>query len=200
MEKIGPRTEQSEAKRDGMKKFWKKQTPAKEELRHTRGKAIAVFAMALAIAVGGTGTWTLLADQPAGLTVEPAAVQTAAPEKTKSDRRSKKAEATAEKAERPAAESEGELPAEEPEGSAAEDAVEETTAELTEKLDDAAEGKTIPETAETEAEETADTEDAEKSEDFWEKDESQLKLDPPPADAAPTAPDYTAFQDRKSVV
>ena len=87
-----------------------------------------------------------------------------------------------------------EAPAEEPEGSAAEDAVEETTAELTEKLDDAAEGKTIPETAETEAEETADTEDAEKSEDFWEKDESQLKLDPPPADAAPTAPDYTAFQ------
>ena len=119
MEKIGPRTKQSEAKRDGMKKFWKKQTPAKEELRHTRGKAIAVFAMALAIAVGGTGTWTLLADQPAGLTVEPAEVQTAAPEKTKSDRRSKKAEATAEKAEQPAAESEGELPAEEPEGSAA---------------------------------------------------------------------------------
>ena len=36
--------------------------------------------------------------------------------------------------------------------------------------------------------------DAEKSEDFWEKDESQLKLDPPPADAAPTAPDYAAFQ------
>lgn len=33
----------------------------------------------------------------------------------------------------------------------------------------------------------------EKSEDFWEKDESQLKLDTP-ADAKPAAPDYSTFQ------
>ena len=82
-------------------------------------------------------------------------------------------------------------PAEEPEESAAEDEVEETTAELNEKLDDAADAK-APETAE--ADDAAEDGDAEKSEDFWEKDESQLKLDPPPADAAPTAPDYAAFQ------
>ena len=84
-----------------------------------------------------------------------------------------------------------EAPAEEPEESAAEDEVEETTAELNEKLDNAADAK-APETAE--ADDTAEDGDAEKSEDFWEKDESQLKLDPPPADAAPTAPDYAAFQ------
>lgn len=34
---------------------------------------------------------------------------------------------------------------------------------------------------------------AESSEDFWEKDESQLKLDPP-AELKPDAPDYDAFQ------
>lgn len=34
---------------------------------------------------------------------------------------------------------------------------------------------------------------ADSSEDFWEKDESQLKLDPP-ADLKPDAPDYDAFQ------
>ena len=84
-----------------------------------------------------------------------------------------------------------EAPAEEPEESAAEDEVEETTAELNEKLDNAADAK-APETAE--ADDAAEDGDAEKSEDFWEKDESQLKLDPPPADAAPTAPDYAAFQ------
>jgi len=84
-----------------------------------------------------------------------------------------------------------EAPAEEPEESAAEDEVEETTAELNEKLDNAADAKE-PETAE--ADDAAEDGDAEKSEDFWEKDESQLKLDPPPADAAPTAPDYAAFQ------
>ena len=60
-----------------------------------------------------------------------------------------------------------------------------------EKLDNAADAK-APETAE--ADDAAEDGDAEKSEDFWEKDESQLKLDPPPADAAPTAPDYAAFQ------
>ena len=84
-----------------------------------------------------------------------------------------------------------EAPAEEPEESAAENEVEETTAELNEKLDNAADAK-VPETAE--ADDAAEDGDAEKSEDFWEKDESQLKLDPPPADAAPTAPDYAAFQ------
>ena len=84
-----------------------------------------------------------------------------------------------------------EAPAEEPEESAAENEVEETTAELNEKLDNAADAK-APETAE--ADDAAEDGDAEKSEDFWEKDESQLKLDPPPADAAPTAPDYAAFQ------
>ena len=84
-----------------------------------------------------------------------------------------------------------EAPAEEPEESAAEDEVEETTAELNEKLDNAADAK-APETAE--ADDAAEDGDAEKSEDFWEKDESQPKLDPPPADAAPTAPDYAAFQ------
>ena len=62
---------------------------------------------------------------------------------------------------------------------------------LNEKLDNAADAK-APETAE--ADDAAEDGDAEKSEDFWEKDESQLKLDPPPADAAPTAPDYAAFQ------
>ena len=66
-----------------------------------------------------------------------------------------------------------------------------STAELNEKLDNAADAK-APETAE--ADDAAEDGDAEKSEDFWEKDESQLKLDPPPADAAPTAPDYAAFQ------
>jgi len=63
--------------------------------------------------------------------------------------------------------------------------------ELNEKLDNAADAK-APETAEVD--DAAEDGDAEKSEDFWEKDESQLKLDPPPADAAPTAPDYAAFQ------
>ena len=46
------------------------------------------------------------------------------------------------------------------------------------------------------AEETAaeETPAEESSEDFWAKDESQLKLDPPPADARPDEPDYDAFQ------
>ncbi len=51
--------------------------------------------------------------------------------------------------------------------------------------------------AEEETESAADVDDdkaADSSEDFWEKDESQLKLDPPPADAKPDEPDYDAFQ------
>ena len=43
------------------------------------------------------------------------------------------------------------------------------------------------------ADKKAADEPAESSEDFWEKDESQLKLDPP-ADAKPDGPDYDAFQ------
>ena len=39
----------------------------------------------------------------------------------------------------------------------------------------------------------AEDEPAESSEDFWEKDESQLKLDPP-AEPKPDEPDYDAFQ------
>ena len=52
--------------------------------------------------------------------------------------------------------------------SAAEDEVEETTAELNEKLDNAADATKAPETAE--ADDAAEDGDAEKSEDFWEKD------------------------------
>lgn len=51
--------------------------------------------------------------------------------------------------------------------------------------------------AEEETESAADVDDnkaADSSEDFWEKDESQLKLDPPPADAKPDELDYDAFQ------
>ena len=74
----------------------------------------------------------------------------------------------------------------------------ETAEELTEQLDDAA-AKTedaAPAAPAAKAEDAPADEDAEEEEskDFWEKDESQLKLDPPPADAAPTAPDYAAFQ------
>lgn len=49
-----------------------------------------------------------------------------------------------------------------------------------------------PEIAES-AVDVEETLSAESSEDFWEKDESQLKLDPP-ADLKPDAPDYDAFQ------
>ena len=52
--------------------------------------------------------------------------------------------------------------------------------------------------AETETTEPAapadDDKAADSSEDFWAKDESQLKLDPPPADMKPDEPDYDAFQ------
>ena len=53
-----------------------------------------------------------------------------------------------------------------------------------------------PDTTGKETDSAADAEDdkaVESSEDFWEKDESQLKLDPP-ADAKPDGPDYDAFQ------
>ena len=50
-------------------------------------------------------------------------------------------------------------------------------------------------TAQPDAAEEAQAEPTEtSSEDFWEKDESQLKLDPPPADAKPDEPDYDAFE------
>ena len=82
---------------------------------------------------------------------------------------------------------------EEPE--AAEPAVEEkaeetTAAALTEEIEQAQ-----PETDAAPADE--ETAEDDKSEDFWSKDESQLKLDPPPAppaDFKPDEPDYDAFQ------
>ena len=55
----------------------------------------------------------------------------------------------------------------------------------------APEEQALPE-AEPAGEEAAEPA-AEKTEDFWEKDESQLKLDVPP-EAAPASPDYNAFQ------
>ena len=90
-----------------------------------------------------------------------------------------------------------EAPAE-PDAEEAVPEADETAEELTEQLDDAA-AKTedaapaAPATAAKDAPAEDNTED-EESKDFWEKDESQLKLDPPPADAATTAPDYAAFQ------
>ena len=42
------------------------------------GQAVACLVMAAAITIGGAGTTFLLASQPAGLTVEPAALQTEA--------------------------------------------------------------------------------------------------------------------------
>ncbi len=73
-----------------------------------------------------------------------------------------------------------------------EEPAEQVAAELTEELDDAA-----PAAAPADAEKSAAADEDEKeesSEDFWAKDESQLKIDPPPAPEASTAPDYTAFQ------
>ena len=80
----------------------------------------------------------------------------------------------------------------------AEETVEETVqSALEEKAAPAAQPEAEAEApAEEETESAADAEDdkaAESSEDFWEKDESQLKLDPP-ADAKPDEPDYDAFQ------
>ena len=45
-----------------------------QNARRNAGQAIAAFVMALALTVGGAGTTILLATQPAGLTVAPAAV------------------------------------------------------------------------------------------------------------------------------
>ena len=79
-------------------------------------------------------------------------------------------------------------PADAEDSEAAPEPAEQVAAELTEELDDAA-------PAADAADSTADETGAdEKSEDFWAKDESQLKLDPPPVPDASTAPDYTAFQ------
>ncbi len=77
-----------------------------------------------------------------------------------------------------------EQPAEESEDESAE----QVAAELTEELDDAAPA--------SDAAEESDADDAKNAgEDFWSKDESQLKIDPPPQPTdASTAPDYTAFQ------
>ena len=82
----------------------------------------------------------------------------------------------------PAAEAAAETPDAEP--------AEQVAAELTEELDDATPA------AEAAAEQPAADADKkeESSEDFWAKDESQLKIDPPPAPDASTTPDYTAFQ------
>ncbi len=85
------------------------------------------------------------------------------------------------KEEAPAADAAAEeTPAEEP--------AEQVAAELTEELDDAAPA------AEAAAQDADADEKEESSEDFWAKDESQLKIDPPPAPDASAAPDYTAFQ------
>lgn len=45
-------------------------------IRHDTGQMVAVLVMALTVAVGGAGTTLLLATQPTGLTVEPAAQST----------------------------------------------------------------------------------------------------------------------------
>ena len=82
----------------------------------------------------------------------------------------------------PAAPAAEETPAEEP--------AEQVAAELTEELDDAAPAAD----AAAPAEPADEDEKEESSEDFWAKDESQLKIDPPPAPEASTTPDYTAFQ------
>ena len=50
-----------------------------QNARRNAGQAIAAFVMALALTVGGAGTTILLATQPAGLTVAPAAVEWEAP-------------------------------------------------------------------------------------------------------------------------
>ena len=50
-----------------------------QNARRNAGQAIAAFVMALALTVGGASTTILLATQPAGLTVAPAAVEWEAP-------------------------------------------------------------------------------------------------------------------------
>ena len=83
----------------------------------------------------------------------------------------------------PAQEAAAEQPAAQPETAPAADAAAapaEQPAEMTETTDPAAPAD--------------DDKAADSSEDFWAKDESQLKLDPPPADMKPDEPDYDAFQ------
>ena len=48
---------------------------AKKGARHGVGQTVAAVVMALAVTLGGVGTTALLANQPVGLTVEPAALQ-----------------------------------------------------------------------------------------------------------------------------
>ena len=48
---------------------------AKKGARRGVGQTVAAVVMALAVTVGGVGTTALLANQPVGLTVEPAAIQ-----------------------------------------------------------------------------------------------------------------------------
>ena len=94
----------------------------------------------------------------------------------------KTAEAYAE-AEAKAADDAAEQPAAQPETAPAADAAAapaEQPAEMTETTEPAAPAD--------------DDKAADSSEDFWAKDESQLKLDPPPADMKPDEPDYDAFQ------
>lgn len=50
-----------------------------QNTRRNAGQAIAALVMALALTVGGASTTILLATQPAGLTVAPAAVEWEAP-------------------------------------------------------------------------------------------------------------------------
>ena len=81
----------------------------------------------------------------------------------------------------------------------------ETTEELTEQLDDAASenaaaapasASDVPAADAADENAKVDADKDKKSEDFWEKDESQLKIELPssPAEDAPTTPDYTSFQ------
>lgn len=84
-------------------------------------------------------------------------------------------------------------PSPEDEAEAEAPALEETDAAETAQLDAASEA----EQTEAEAPAAPETETAaapEKAEDFWEKDETQLKLDPPAPEDDPAAPDYAAFQ------
>ena len=48
---------------------------AKKGARRGVGQTVAAVVMALAVTVGGVGTTALLANQPVGLTVEPAVLQ-----------------------------------------------------------------------------------------------------------------------------
>ena len=66
-----------EAKANGMKHKFPSvpDHTSDQNTRRNAGQAIAAFVMALALTVGGASTTILLATQPAGLTVAPAAVE-----------------------------------------------------------------------------------------------------------------------------